>query len=40
MGPVWRHRGSGIKRDFFLLKWMAGFVLALQLATLIKLFTQ
>ena len=37
-GPLWRHRVSGIKRDFLMLKWMLGFVLALQVANLMKLF--
>jgi len=31
-------RVSGVARDLFLLKWMIGFVLALQVATLIELF--
>ena len=35
---LWRHRVSGIKRDFLFMKWMLSFVLAFQVATLIKLF--
>jgi hypothetical protein len=36
--PLLGQRVSGVHRDLLLLKWMVGFVLAVQVATLIELF--
>ena len=33
-----KHRLSAVERDTHLLKWMVGFLLAMQVATLLKLF--